>query len=221
MAAPWEHEISEKYASSLGDGSGPGAPQSGPPSETIRYFDHHRQRRRVFLNSLVKFLITLFFAAALFGTIYGFATLKTGMTSTRKRFYNALVTGISLCLGLNVVSSFKAFAQMMRWRFLASGYRPLQDFELVLNCDSQSQVFRLLWAGRTRGRWWPNKVQSLAFFWLLLNVAVQVFIALLGLTYSIDVSDEFVMLDYGECGSDREAPSIQPRHLLTSLSKGL
>lgn len=66
-----------------------------------------------------------------------------------------------------------------------------------MNCDSQSKVFRLIWAGRTRGQWYPNTTQSLAVFWLLLSVALQVFTALLGLTYSIDVSSEYVHLAYG------------------------
>lgn len=114
-----------------------------------------------------------------------------------KYVFNALVTGLSLCLGLNLASSLRVYAQMMRWRFLASGYRTLQDFELVMNCDSQSKVFRLIWAGRTRGRRLPNMTQILAVTWLFVNVALQVFTALLGLTYSIDVSSEFVRLTFG------------------------
>jgi hypothetical protein len=142
--------------------------------------------------------MTVALSAALFGVLHGYSHIDTGLTTNSKRVYNALVTGFSLSLGLNIASSLTSYAQMMRWRFLASNYRTLQDFELVMNCDSQSKVFRLLWAGRTRGRWYPNKVQILSFTWLALNIGIQVFLALLGLTYSIDISDEWVIVNYGQ-----------------------
>ncbi|EXJ59035.1 hypothetical protein A1O7_06466 [Cladophialophora yegresii CBS 114405] len=185
VAAPWEHELSEKNGASL------------PPSDSVRYFDHRRQRRRLFINSTFQWFVTAFICAALAGCLYGFSTVVSGLSTTRKYVFNALVTGLSLCLGLNLASSFRGYAQMMRWRFLASGYRTIQDFELIMNCDSQSKVFRLLWGGRTRGRWLPNTTQILALVWLLINIALQVVTALLGLTYSTDVSSDYVFLTYG------------------------
>ncbi|OAG43846.1 hypothetical protein AYO21_02073 [Fonsecaea monophora] len=185
IAAPWEHGLPEKYGSGL------------PPSNTVRYFDYRRQRRRLFMNSSVQWLITAGICAAMASCLYGFSTVVTGLSTARKEIFNALMTGLSLCLGLNLASSLGGYAQMMRWRFLASGYRTLQDFELLLNCDSQTHVFRLIWAGRTRGRLLPNKTQVLAAIWLLINIAVQIFTALLGLTYSTDVSSRFVHLTYG------------------------
>ncbi|KAJ9606857.1 hypothetical protein H2200_008867 [Cladophialophora chaetospira] len=185
VAAPWEHELSEKHGAGVS------------PSDSIRYFDYRRQRRRLFINSTFQWFITAFICAALAGCLYGFSTLIFGLTSTQKYVFNALITGLSICLGLNLASSLKGYAQMMRWRFLASGYRTIQDFELVMNCDSQSKVFRLIWAGRTRGRRLPNKTQILAVVWIIVNVALQVFTALLGLTYSTDVSSEYVRLTYG------------------------
>ncbi|KIX94496.1 uncharacterized protein Z520_09882 [Fonsecaea multimorphosa CBS 102226] len=185
VAAPWEHTLPEKYGSHL------------PASSTVRYFDYRRQRRRLLINSSFQWLITALICAALAGCLYGFSTIVQGLSNTRKQVFNALVTGLSLCLGLNLASSLSGYAQMMRWRFLASGYRTLQDFELVMNFDSQSKVFRLIWAGRTRGRRLPNKTQVLAVAWLAINIAVQIFTALLGLTYSIDVSSNFVSLAFG------------------------
>ena len=160
-----------------------------PFNNTVRHFCHRRQRRRLFVNSSFQFIITLILCAALAGALYGFSTYITGMTDPIKKGFNALITGLSILLGLNLASSLKSYAQMMRWRFLASEYRTLQDFELVMQCESQEKVFRLLWAGRTRGQWWPNTVQVLAFFWILVNVALQIVTALLGLTYSINISD--------------------------------
>ena len=186
VAAPWEHEFSEKQG------------QYSLPSDTVRYFDYRQQRKRLFVNSSFQWLITALFCAGLSAVLYGFTTINIGVTSTTKHIFNALITGLSICLGLNLASSLKGHAQMMRWRFLASGYRSLQDFELVMNCDSQTKTFRLLWAGRTPGRWYPNKTQLVAFLAITVNLALQVFTALLGLTYSIDLSSEFVRLTYGK-----------------------
>ena len=189
IAAPWEHEtpISEKGGSALGSGSG-----SHEPSKTVREFDHRRQRRRLFVNSSFRLMNTAFLCCALAAVLYGFSTIRTGMTQPQKKGFNALITGLSIILGLNLSSSLKGYAQMMRWRFLAAGYRNLQDFELVMQCESQQAVLRLLWAGRSPGKFHVNKTQALAFFWLLINVALQVTTALLGLTYSIDISDNWV-----------------------------
>ncbi|KAG9768385.1 hypothetical protein KCU88_g7227, partial [Aureobasidium melanogenum] len=183
-ASPWEHELSEKHGAAL------------PPSSTVRYFDRRRQRARLLFNSSFQWTITALICAAMAGSMYGFSKL-IGMSSTIKHIFNALITGFSLCLGLNLSSSLTGYAQMMRWRFLASGYRTLQDFELVMNCDSQSHTLRLLWAGRTRGKWYPNKTQLVALLWLLVNLGLQVSTALVGLTYSINVSSEYVRLTYG------------------------
>ena len=144
------------------------------------------------INSFFQLLVTAFLCACLACVLFGFSTIRDGMTNTQKRAYNALVTLFSMLVGLNLASSLKGYAQMMRWRFLASEYRTLQDFELVMQCESQTKVFRLIWAGRTRGRFWPNGVQILAFLWILINIALQVVTALLGLTYSINISDNFI-----------------------------
>ena len=183
IAAPWEHARPQTEKSGQG---------SQYISTTEREFDHRRQRRRLFVNSSFRLLTTAFLCCVLAGVLYGFSTIRTGLSQPQKKGFNALVTGLSIIVGLNLSSSLKGYAQMMRWRFLAAGYRSLQDFELVMQCESQQAVVRLLWAGRTRGKMLPNKTQLLAFTWLMINVALQIITALLGLTYSIDISDNFV-----------------------------
>ena len=158
LAAPWEHEI-PKDASS-------------PPSHTVREFKPSRQKRRLLTNSSTQFGITLLFCAMIAGTLAGYGTVEA-MTNQQKHCFNALITLWSIFLGLNLASSFRSYAQMMRWRFLASRYRKLQEFELVLQCESQSKVIRLFWTARTKGRLWLNKVQILCLAWLGVNVMMQ------------------------------------------------
>ena len=135
--------------------------------------------------------------AALAGTMYGFSTIVTGLSQTQKYAYNALITGLSIVLGLAFAAQFKQYAEMMRWRFLASQYRSVQDFEEVLGCDSYRSTMRIMWNGRRPGSWWPSKSQAVAGFWLVVFVTFNTFAALLGSTYSINVSDSYVSLSHG------------------------
>jgi hypothetical protein len=166
-------------------------------TETVRYFDPRRQTRRVFFDCLFMWLWTAGICGALAGTMYGFSTLQSGLTQTQKYVYNALVTGLSIVLGLAFAAQFKQYAEMMRWRFLASQYRSLQDFEEVLGCDSYRSTLRILWTHRRRGSFLPSKTQLIALFWVVVFVIFNVCAALLGLTYSIDVSTDFVFVSPG------------------------
>lgn len=158
--------------------------------------------------------------AALAGTMYGFSTIVTGLTQLQKYAYNALITGLSIVLGLAFAAQFKQYAEMMRWRFLASEYRSLGDFEDVLGCDSYRSTMRILWTGRRKGAWYPSKAQLVAAFWLIVFVAFNVCAALLGLTYSIDVSDKFVFVSSGALKRSPLHPELvsQPPPKKTFLS---
>ncbi|EXJ54188.1 hypothetical protein A1O7_09525 [Cladophialophora yegresii CBS 114405] len=199
-SSPWEHQLNEKHIRA--------APKT---TETVRYFDPRRQTRRVFLDCLFMWFWTVGICAALAGTMYGFSTIVTGLTRRQKYVYNALITGLSIVLGLAFAAQFKQYAEMMRWRFLASQYRKIQDFEDVLGCDSYRSALRVMWRGHRRGTWYPSKAQVLATFWILVFVVFNVCTALLGLTYSIDVSDIYVHLSHGETSvADLSYISSQP-----------
>jgi hypothetical protein len=185
LASPWDHE----------------APRKGTPSDyhTVKEFNYRLQRRRLFTNSAFQWLITVFLCGALAGTLRGFQYyFATGMGQEQKHAFNGLITGLSIALGINLASSLRGYAQMMRWRFLASAYRHVQEFELVMQCESQMKVLRLFWTARTRGRMLvPNKTQILCFIWIIVNLSLQVLVALLGLTYSIDTSDTWISTQWG------------------------
>jgi hypothetical protein len=185
IASPWDHE----------------APRKGMPPDyhTVKEFDYRLQRRRLFTNSAFQWGVTFFLCGALAGTLRSFQYyFASGMGQNQKHAFNGLITGLSIALGINLASSLRGYAEMMRWRFLASAYRSVQEFELVMQCQSQMKVLRLLWTARTRGRMLvPNQTQILCFIWISVNVLLQVLVALLGLTYSIDTSSTWVSTQSG------------------------
>lgn len=124
--------------------------------------------------------------------------MKKGLTSTEKKVYNAVFTGLSIGLGLNLATSVKRYAQIMRWRFLASTYRTLETFELIMQSESQVNLCKLIWVARSRGQWWPNSLQVLVLAWVFINAGLQVLTALLGLTFEFTVSpDQIHMVSDG------------------------
>lgn len=141
-------------------------------------------------------MVTALICGALAGVLAGFSSLEI-ITQDQKYAYNACVTGFSILLGLAFAAQFKQYCEMMRWRFLASSYRTIDDFEEVLGCDSWRATLKLIFMGWKKGTFYPAKSQVLAFVWLVIFIAFNVFAALLGLTYSIDVSDTYVDTNKG------------------------
>ena len=183
IASPWDHE----------------KPQHGPvlQSSTVKQFDYRVQRRRLFVNSFFQFAITLLICGAIAGVLAAYSHRKTVSQDGRHAF-NAIITGLALCLGLNVQSSFRGYASMLRWRFMMGKYRTLQEFELVMSCSSQMKVLRLMWTAKGNKKFpWVSSTQFAAFSFLFVNVALQVLVALLGLTYNMDTSTDYIDFQKG------------------------
>lgn len=173
FAAPWQHGQVGPRASS---------------SKTVRYFDRNKQWWRLFTNGLIQWMLTLAIVGMIVAALWGFAQVKP-LSRWQRYTFNAVITLLSLCLGLAIVSALRSYAKLLSWRFLAAEYRDLQDFELIMNCESQSKVLKLFWAGRTPGKFRINRTQLLCLASLGLVIGLQIVIALMGLTYSVESSD--------------------------------
>ncbi|EXJ91063.1 hypothetical protein A1O1_04170 [Capronia coronata CBS 617.96] len=175
LREPWRHSVSKQTSETV--------------SHTIREFKPVRQRRRLFVEGILQWLITLVLSGLLAACLAGFGRLLW-MTVAQIKAFNALIVLLSVFLGNNLSSSLREYALMLRWRMLAAKYRPLDEFDLIIHCDSLRKVMKLFWIARTRDRLWfyLNKTQWLCALWLGVNVLVQVLVALLGLTYNLTTS---------------------------------
>lgn len=176
LRQPWRHSISRHV--------------SDPPSHTVREFRPQRQRQRLFVKAIFRWCITLFLCGLLAACLGIFGQLLY-MTVGQIKAFNALIVLLSLFLGNNLTSSLREFAVMFRWRLLASKYRPLLEFDLLMHCESLRKVMKLFVTARTPGRVWfvLNRTQWLCFIWLAINLLLQILVALLGLTYNLNTSD--------------------------------
>ena len=186
IASPSTHEILPDYN------------QSATPTK-LR-FKYGTQRLRLLSQAFGQWLCTLVLCLAIFGQLYGYSTWHT-LTPQDKRVFNALISGLSIALGINLTSSLRSYAKALRWRILAGRYRSLSQFELLLGADRQSNVIRLIWSEffnvRRKRHYLPSWTQVFCILWLLLNLAVQILVAIIGLTYNLDQSSEYVLTQTG------------------------
>ncbi|EXJ92700.1 hypothetical protein A1O3_01252 [Capronia epimyces CBS 606.96] len=175
LREPWRHSVSRQASETI--------------SHTVREFKPDRQRRRLFAKGIFQWLITLVLSGLLAACLGAFGQLLW-MSVTQMKAFNALIVLLSVFLGNNLTSSLREYALMLRWRMLAARYRPLDEFNLLMHCDSLRNVLKLFWVARTQGRAWfyLNKTQWLCAIWLGVNILLQVLVALLGLTYNLNTS---------------------------------
>ena len=180
--SPWQHEMRRR--------------KSTLAPTTVRQFDPQRQRRRLLINCLWNWSLTVVLCGALAACLAGFESLPF-LTLLQKHAFNAVITMLSLLLGANLASSLREYAQILRWRLMTLKYRPLAEFDLLMQCESQKKTLELFWMARTPNQFWPNRTQLLCVLSVSFGLLLQVLVALLGLTYSLE-SSQSLETSYGK-----------------------
>lgn len=93
---------------------------------SCREFHPRRQLWELLSAGFKRWVVTLALVACLYGTLYDFDK-KAVMSKQKKKVFNAMVTGLSIALGLNIQRSLKALAGEMRWWILSRHPRPLHE----------------------------------------------------------------------------------------------
>lgn len=106
-------------------------------------FNHRKQLKQLLLDGFGRWSITALLVLCLYLTLWRYST-KSVMSQAGKLRFNALVTGISIALGLNIASSLREMALEMRWWILSRRKRSLYEVDLILNSDSPYHLFKLV-----------------------------------------------------------------------------
>ena len=163
----------------------------------IQSYSHHEQRRRLWRKSIGEWLLTAILCGSIAGVLQAYSVHET-LTNPQRRTFNAIITGLSVGLGLNLIASLKSYAKMMRWRLLASSYRPLDQFDLIMGCHQQINVLQLfLKARRPKHPFIPTFTQLMCLVWVATCVGAALLVAVLGLTYSLEQSSDYLGLTTG------------------------
>ena len=154
------------------------------PPNTVRPYDRRQQRHRLQRLVWMEWVLTFLLSAA-YALILALYQRDDHIDKKHRRIFNSLVTGTALLLGVNISNSLRSYAKMIRWRFLASGYRSLKQFDLIMGCDSTVNVISLLRHGRCKDKRFPfnSKVQLYALAWLIVQMAIVVCVGIIGLAY--------------------------------------
>ncbi|KAK0376646.1 hypothetical protein CLIM01_06006 [Colletotrichum limetticola] len=162
---------------------------------------------------LSRWAITMVIIISIYVVIWTYSN-KSVMTQTTKRQYNALITGLSIALGLAVASSLNHMVAELRWWILSRRYRSKRKVELILQADNLKHTIAL--AARSK-RW---SIHLAAVGWLILTIGSQVGLAAIGLCYSTDTADKRALLVPGNVSIANMA-SIETEKVVKSKTQAL
>jgi hypothetical protein len=172
----------------------------------VKRFDRNETRRNLWKTGSSQFLVTLLFSALMCICLKAWEGFHDPIVLSKIdiRIFNAVMIGLSLCLGLNLLSSLKHYANTFRWSFLSRKYVSLEIFDLILHSSSLIKVAKLMvvsmpgvrnrkylrrfgWIrdARNDGTRWMWLV---CLLWLSINIASQILVALLSLFWPIEAS---------------------------------
>ncbi|KAK1985823.1 hypothetical protein LZ30DRAFT_583266 [Colletotrichum cereale] len=168
---------------------------------------------KVLMTVFSRWAITMVIIVSIYVVILVYSS-KAVMDQTTKRQYNALITGLSIALGLAVASSLNHMVAELRWWILSRRYRSKRKVELILQADNLKHTITL--AARSK-RW---SIHLAALGWLILTIGSQVGLAAIGLCYGTDTADKRALLVPGNV-SIANIDTIETSKLVKSKSKEL
>ncbi|KAI1384497.1 uncharacterized protein F4822DRAFT_415373 [Hypoxylon trugodes] len=154
-------------------------PEDQKPRYT--YFSNKHQIIELFQKFLGRWVLTSVICAAFIVVLKQYDQ-KPYLDDDTAHIYNALTSGLTICLSLNIDASLNELASVLKWAMLAA--RPFHPavFELTLALDSSKfNAIKLLFR-RSGVVWW---LRLFCLFWIFITLAAQVGTALVGLTYSV------------------------------------
>lgn len=149
-------------------------------------YSSRRQMRKNLTHMIARFAFSTACCGGIVG-LFKFYSSEGVMDNDNKYIFNAIYIGISMILSMNLISAFKSLANMIRWRLLAAHEFTLREVDLILALNSFQKTVQLLFTpskahSNLATKSWVFRLGAIA--WILLGVAAQVAIALIGLTYN-------------------------------------
>lgn len=172
----------------------------------VKLFDHNESRKKLLWTGGVKLLITVLFSALICLVLKAWEGFHQPIVLSKidVRIFNAIMIGLSLCLGLNLLSSLKQYANTFRWSFLARRYVSLEVFNLILHASSLVKITKLMIVSMPgiRGRkylrrlpWFRDARDDgtkwmwlFCALWLSINIGSQILVAVLSLFWPVENS---------------------------------
>ena len=91
-----------------------------------KYFSPRKQLRKLLLDGLCRWAVTSLLILCLYITLLHYSA-KEVMNQSKKLQFNALITGLSIGLGLSIAGSLQEMALEVRWWILSRRKRSLHE----------------------------------------------------------------------------------------------
>ncbi|KAL3600137.1 hypothetical protein FPOAC2_04368 [Fusarium poae] len=161
---------------------------SPPPTRRFQGLPARRRSKvKLWLGLTGKWCITIFFIIVVYIILIAYA-LHDVMSEIQKKYFNALITGFLIALGLSTMSQLTHAVQDLRWWILSKRPRSRQKVKAILQVHSMSQVLVLAFKS---SRW---TIHVGVATWVALFLATQIGYASLGLCYSVEKTEDQALL---------------------------
>ncbi|KAI9757526.1 MAG: hypothetical protein M4579_003439 [Chaenotheca gracillima] len=154
-----------------------------PPTIPGVDFSRNKQLARLLGRGLWRWFISFGLMVGTLATLLVYCRFDV-MEDRTRRVFNTIVTGLALALGLNIASALKDQMMALRWRILSNRSHSLRVADLLLRADSVTNLLKVIFT------WEVNFFLRMGLIsWVLLNIAAQVGVATISLTYQLDNFD--------------------------------
>ncbi|KAH8896473.1 hypothetical protein GQ53DRAFT_743621 [Thozetella sp. PMI_491] len=148
---------------------------------------------------------------AMYGVLIHYGQVSV-MTTTSKRLFNTIMTGLSISLGLAVAMSIEKMCSEIQWWILTRRYRTRRKVELILRGGTLQHIVLL----GIRSARITTRLSTL--FAIILTLGSQIGLALIGLCYNTDKAENIALLSDEGKVAIANMSAIQTVHLLSSNS---
>ena len=131
------------------------------------------QLRDLLVQGLKDWLVVVILLVALWAEIYALSK-KAVLSKNMKNLHNFLNVGLSLAIGIAIVTGLKRMMQNMRWWFLSLKKRTPYEVSLILCIDSLRECCKIIWH-------YPKGMAHVCLLWLVINIGMQIAIATQGM----------------------------------------
>ncbi|EKJ79299.1 hypothetical protein FPSE_00610 [Fusarium pseudograminearum CS3096] len=161
-----------------------------PMEEDIRFRGLQASRTatwKYLVSVFLRWVVTLLLSIAIWKILWFYSEAMVIMAKPATRDFNVWITGLTIALGLAFAGSLDKLARDTRWWILSRRHRSRRKLEAILEAENVLSVLQMAFSSRR------ITIQVTAWSWFLVFVASQIGLAVLGLFYSVDVSDKLAL----------------------------
>ncbi|KAL5617746.1 hypothetical protein FOBRF1_006494 [Fusarium oxysporum] len=139
------------------------------------------------ISVFLRCLVTLLLSLAIWKVLWFYSDEMIIMAKPATRDFNVWITGLTIALGLAFANSLDKLTKDTRWWTLSRRHRSRRKVEAILETENIVAVLRMAFTSRR------VTIHITALSRFLVVVASQIGLAVLGLFYSVDISDKLAL----------------------------